>query len=72
MSRKGKPKDNPVAERFMRTFKEHEQCNGIDWWSWARYTHRIEQMAKAISKNETMSGPLSSLKEFNIILNKHN
>jgi hypothetical protein len=26
--------------------------------------HRIEQMAKAISKNETMSGPLSSLKEF--------
>ena len=26
--------------------------------------HRIEQMAKAISNNETMSGPLSSLKEF--------
>lgn len=26
--------------------------------------YRIEQMAKAISKNETMSGPLSSLKEF--------
>lgn len=26
--------------------------------------HRIEQMAKAISKNETMSGPISSLKEF--------
>jgi hypothetical protein len=24
MSRKGKPKDNPVAERFMRTFKEHK------------------------------------------------
>jgi len=27
---------------------------------------RIEKMAKAISKNETLSGPLSSLKEFNI------
>jgi len=26
--------------------------------------HRIEQMAKAISNNETMSGPISSLKEF--------
>ena len=26
--------------------------------------YRIEQMGKAISKNETMSGPLSSLKEF--------
>lgn len=26
--------------------------------------HRIEQMAKAISKNETMSGRISSLKEF--------
>ena len=26
--------------------------------------HRIEQMAKAISSNETMSGPLYSLKEF--------
>jgi transposase InsO family protein len=24
MSRKCKPKDNPVAERFMRTFKEHK------------------------------------------------
>jgi len=26
--------------------------------------HRIEQMTTAISKNETMAGPLSSLKEF--------
>lgn len=27
MSRYGKPKDNPVAERFMRTFKEHKINN---------------------------------------------